>query len=151
MRRSRAIQKKNMPFWAFFYVQPKKNQNDATIFVNIEGFRPCLSKLSYRAPKWALMIRLVQKERLKSPKKSLIIENQASGVILEFWPKQPFWSFWLAISEPGWTRRQKVPLGVMLKVVWRFPTFGSSVLPASWASALGAHVCAHRALRQPCC
>ena len=32
-----------------------------------------------------------------------------------FWPKQPFWSFWPAISEPGWTRRQKAPLGVLLK------------------------------------
>ena len=74
--------KKTCLFGRFFsYVQPKKNQNDATIFVNIEGFRPCLSKLSYRAPKWALMIRLVQKERLKSPQKSLIIENQAFGVI----------------------------------------------------------------------
>ena len=51
-------------------------QNDA-IFVNTEGFRPCLSKPSYRAPKWALMVRLTQKERLKSPRKSLIIENQA--------------------------------------------------------------------------
>ena len=26
-----------------------------------------------------------------------------------------FWSFWLAISEPGWTSPQKVPLGVRLK------------------------------------
>ena len=47
-----------------------------------EGFRPCLSKPSYRAPKWALTVRLMQKERLKSPQKSLIIENQAFGVIL---------------------------------------------------------------------
>ena len=73
------LQIKNMPFWAFFYVQPKY-QNGA-IFVNTEGFRPCLSKPSYRAPKWALMVRLMQKERLKSPQKSLIIENQAFGVI----------------------------------------------------------------------
>ena len=74
------LQRKNMPFWTFFHVQPKY-QNDA-IFVNIEGFRPCLSKPSYRAPKWALMVSLMQKERLKSPQKSLIIENQAFGVIL---------------------------------------------------------------------
>ena len=33
-------------------------------FVNTEGFRPCLSKPSYRAPKWAIMVRLMQKERL---------------------------------------------------------------------------------------
>ena len=67
-------------FGRFFHVQPKY-QNDA-IFVNTEGFRPCLSKPSYRAPKWALMVRLMQKERLKSPQKSLIIENQAFWVIL---------------------------------------------------------------------
>ena len=82
VRRSRAITKKNMPFVRFFHVQPKpKHQNDA-IFVNTEGFRPCLSKPSYRAPKWALTVRLMQKERLKSPQKSLIIENQAFWVIL---------------------------------------------------------------------
>ena len=40
-----------------------------------------MSKPSYRAPKWALMVRLMQKERLKSPHKSLIIENQAIVVI----------------------------------------------------------------------
>ena len=64
-----------------FFTCSQKYQNDA-IFVNIEGFRPCSSKPSYRAPKWALMIRLMQKERLKSPRKSLIIENQACWVIL---------------------------------------------------------------------
>ena len=58
-----------------------KYQNGA-IFVNTEGLRPCLGKLSYRAPKWALMVRLMQKERLKSPQKSLIFENQAICVIL---------------------------------------------------------------------
>ena len=68
VRRSRAITK-NMPFCAFFYVQPKYQNN--AIFVNTEGFRPCLSKPSYRAPKWALMVRLMQKERPKSPQKSL--------------------------------------------------------------------------------
>ena len=26
-----------------------------------------------------------------------------------------FWSFWLAISEPGWISRKKVPLGIRLK------------------------------------
>ena len=55
---------------------------NGNIFVDIEGARPCLSKPSYRAPKWALMVRLMQKERLKSPQKSLIIENQAFWVIL---------------------------------------------------------------------
>ena len=61
-----------------------------------EGFRPCLSKPSYRAPRWALMVRLMQKERLKSPQKSLIIENRAFWVILAILAKtfghfcQPF-------------------------------------------------------------
>ena len=69
MRQSHAIAKKH----AFLYVfsRAAKNRN-GTIFVNIEGLRPCLSKLSYRAPKWALMVRLMQKERLKSPQKSLL-------------------------------------------------------------------------------
>ena len=48
-----------------------------SLILNTEGFRPCLSKPSYRAPKWALMVRLMQKKRLESPQKSLIIENQA--------------------------------------------------------------------------
>ena len=69
MRRSRAIKKKKMPFCTFFYMQPKY-KNDA-IFVNIESLRPCLSKPSYGATQWGLMVRLLQKERLKSPHKSL--------------------------------------------------------------------------------
>ena len=79
MWRSHAIKKKH----AFLDVfsRAAKYQN-GVIFVNIEGFRPCLSKPSYRAPKWALMVRLMQKERLKSPQKSLILENWAIWVIL---------------------------------------------------------------------
>ena len=79
MRRRHAIAKKHA-FCTFLGVQPK-HQN-GNIFVDIEGFRSCLSKPSYRAPKWALMVRLMQKERLKSPQKSLFIENQAFLVIL---------------------------------------------------------------------
>jgi hypothetical protein len=60
--------KKNMPFCAFFHVQPKY-QNGA-IFVNIDSWRPCLSKPSYGASQWALMVRLMQQERPKSPQKS---------------------------------------------------------------------------------
>ena len=57
-----------------------------------------------------------KKERLKSPQKLLFFtENQAFWINLTFLPKQPFWSFWPAVSEPGWTRRQKAPLGVLLK------------------------------------
>ena len=52
--------------------------------------RPCLSKPSYRAPKWALMVRLMQKERLKSPHKSLIIETRPFWSFGPFWPKLPF-------------------------------------------------------------
>ena len=88
MRRSRAIKKKHA-FLDVFHVQPKY-QNDA-IFVNTEGFRPCLSKPSYRAPKWALMVRLIQKERLKSPQKSLIIENRSFWVILAIFAKIAIW------------------------------------------------------------
>ena len=29
--------------------------------------------------------------------------------------KRPFWPFWPAISEAGWTSRKKVPLGIRLK------------------------------------
>ena len=57
------------------------------IFVHIEGFRPCLSKPSYRAAKWALMVRRMHKERLKSPQKSPIPENQATWVILAIFAK----------------------------------------------------------------
>ena len=69
-----------MLFCTFFTCSPK--HPNGNISVDIESFRPCLSKPSYRAPKWALMVRLMQKERLKSPQKSQIIENQASWVIL---------------------------------------------------------------------
>ena len=62
-------QKKACLFVRFFHVQ-SKHQNDA-IFVNIEGFRPCLSKPSYGASQWALMVHPIQKERPKSPKKAL--------------------------------------------------------------------------------
>ena len=64
--------KKKRAFWnleRFFHMQPKY-QNDA-IFVNIEGLRPCLIKPSCGATQWGLIIRLLQKERLKSPQKSL--------------------------------------------------------------------------------
>ena len=77
-KRSTDVEKAGQHDWRFATTE---YQNDA-IFVNTEGFRPCLSKPSYRAPKWALMVRLMQKERLKSPQKSLIIENQAFWVIL---------------------------------------------------------------------
>ena len=58
-----------------------------SLISKVFGHVPCLSKPSYRAPKWALMVRLMQKERLKSPQKSLIIENQAIWVILAILPQ----------------------------------------------------------------
>ena len=108
-----ALSQKNMPFCAFFS-RAAQNQNNA-IFVQIEGFRPYLSNPSYRAPKWALMVRLMQKERLKSPQKSLIPGNQASWVVMLaiFFCQRPFRSFWPAISEPGWTRRKNVSIRVL--------------------------------------
>ena len=81
-----AITKKRAFLYVFFTCS-QKHQN-GNIFVDIESFRPCLSKPSYRAPKWALMVRLMQKERLKSPQKSLITENQARWVILAKIAKQ---------------------------------------------------------------
>ena len=80
-----ALYEKICLFCEFFYGQPcSQNTKMAAniFFVDIEGFRPYLSKPSYRAPNWALMVCLMQKERLKSPQKSLIIENQAVLVIL---------------------------------------------------------------------
>ena len=106
---------KNMPFCAFFHVQPK--HPNGNIFVDIEGFRPYLSKPSYRAPNWALMVRLIQKERLKSPYKSLIIENQAAlviFVILGFWPKQPFCHFGQPFPNQGGRAEKKFHLGPCL-------------------------------------
>ena len=112
-------------FLKTFHVQ-LKHQN-GNIFVEIPKiFRPCLSKPSYRAPKWALMARLMQKGRLKSPQKSPIPENQALWVILGLLAKTStktaiiisghhFWSFWPAISEPGLARRKESPIGVWLK------------------------------------
>ena len=86
MRRSRATKKKHACLFGRVFMCSQKSKKNGDIFVNvnIEGFRPCLSKPSYRAPKWALMARLMQKERprLKSPRKSPITENQAFGVIL---------------------------------------------------------------------
>ena len=64
-----ALSQKNMPICAFFHVQPKYQNN--AIFVNIEGVRPCLSKPSYGASQWALIVRLMQKERPKTSQKSL--------------------------------------------------------------------------------
>ena len=52
-----------------FGVQPK--HPNGAIFVNTDGFRPCLSNPSCGAPRWALKARLMQKERLKSPHKPM--------------------------------------------------------------------------------
>ena len=101
MRSRHAITKKHALLYVFNVLQPntvvvKKQKagpfgaaalqgsdpNGNIFFVDMERFRPCLSKPSYRAPKRALLVRLMQKEGLKSPHKSLIIENQASWVIL---------------------------------------------------------------------
>ena len=104
-----------------FFSRAAKNIKMATfsLISKIEGLRPCLSKPSYRAPKWGLMVRLIQKERLKSPQKSPILENQESShfwVILAILAKTAILvSFWPAISKPGWTHRKKVPLGIRLK------------------------------------
>ena len=102
---------------------------NGAICVHIEGFRPCWSKLSYGATQKVPMIRLLHKERLKSPHKP------------PFYVTGPFGSFWsflaqhsifvifsktvahaVAISEPGWAPRKKVPFVVLLKLTWRSHT-----------------------------
>ena len=75
-----------------------------------------MSKPSYRAPKWALMVSLMQKERLKSPQKSQIIENQAFGVILAILGHfGHFGRFGQPFPNQG-GHAEKVPLGVLLKL-----------------------------------
>ena len=70
-----------MPFCTFFHVQQK--HQDGAIFVNTEGMRPCLSKLSYGAPKGALVVRLMQQERRKSPQKSIFQKTGPFGDVTE--------------------------------------------------------------------
>ena len=70
-----------MLFCTFLGVQPK--HPNGNIFVDIEGFRPYLSKPSYRAPKWALMVRLMQQERRKSPQKSIFQKTGPFGDVTE--------------------------------------------------------------------
>ena len=100
-----ALSLKKYAFLYVFHVQPK--HPNGVIFVNIEGFRPCLSKPSYGAPQWALMVRLMQKERLESPQKSLFCVTGPFWLFWSFLVNIPFGSFWLAISKPGWVSRKK--------------------------------------------
>ena len=98
-----------------FFTCSQKYQNDA-IFVNYtEGFRPCLSKPSYRALKWALMVRLMQKEWLKSPQKSLNSRKPGFfGHLGHFGQNGHFGSFWPAIPSQGGHAEKKSHLGVCL-------------------------------------
>ena len=88
MRRSRAITKQHA-FLYVFHVQPK--HPDGAISVEVEGSRPCLSKPSYGAPQWALVARLMQKEWLKSPHKSLFYVIGPFLVILVIFGKHAIW------------------------------------------------------------
>ena len=102
-----------MPFVRLFTCS-QKHQN-GSIFVDIESFRPCLSKPSYTAPKWALMVRLMQKERLKSPRKSLVIENQAFGGHLgHFGPNPHLGHFCQPFPSQGGHADKKPHLGSCL-------------------------------------
>ena len=83
------------------FLHAAQNTKMAIFSLISKVFGHVLGKPSYRAPKRALLIRLMQKGRLKSPQKSLLIENQAFGVILAMLAKNAIWSFWPAISEPG--------------------------------------------------
>ena len=96
-----------MPFCAFFHVQPKY-QNGA-IFVHIEGLRSCLSKPSYGAPKWALMVRLMQKTKKNGLNRPRNRYSRKPGLLVMS-QKRPFGPFWPVISETGWTSRKKYHL-----------------------------------------
>ena len=98
-----------MPFCAFFHEQPK--HQDGAIFVNTDGMRPYLSKLSYGASKWAQMVRLMQKSRLNHPRNRY---SRKPGLLVMS-QKRPFWPFLPVISETGWTSPRKVPLGIRLR------------------------------------
>ena len=81
-----ALSQKKHAFLYVFHVQPK-HPNDV-MFVNIKGFRPCLSKKSsYGAPQWTLKDRLMQKERLKSPHKSLFLYEAVRSHTASWSPK----------------------------------------------------------------
>ena len=119
-----ALSQKNMPFVRFFHVQPKYQNN--AIFVNIEGFRPCLSKPSYGASQWALVVRLIQKERPKIAPEIAVLENQTifchfdhlgrkkTGHFVHFGhpfrgrmglPKKVPTGAWLRCQRPSYTQR----------------------------------------------
>ena len=82
MRRSRAYSfwRKNLLFCAFFHVQPK--HPNGAVFVNIEGLRLWWNKLGYGPSQRALMVRPMQKERLKSPQK--IANSRKPGLLGHF-------------------------------------------------------------------
>ena len=85
-----ALSQKNMPFCAFFHVQPK-HPNDA-IFVNIDGFRPCVSKPSYGAPLMFPHGPPNAKGTAETAPEIAILENQAIWVILIILAKQAIWA-----------------------------------------------------------
>ena len=65
--------KEKRAFCALFGVFPraaKTKKNDVAFSLIPKVFSHFSSKPSYRAPKWALLVRVTQKERLKSPQKS---------------------------------------------------------------------------------
>ena len=93
-------------------MQPK--HPNGAIFVNIEDFRPFGGKPSYGAPQWALMVRLMQKERLESPHKSHVY---VTVVILVIFGKH---SILVILASHFRTRmglpEKKVPFAVSLKL-----------------------------------
>ena len=80
----------------FSHVRPKHQKS---FFINIEGLRKCWRKLSYGAPRWALVIRLTQNERPKSPpqKRYFIRKPGLWDHFCRFWKTMAFGSFWPAI------------------------------------------------------
>ena len=61
------------------------------------------------------MIRLMQKERPKSPRNSGFRKPGHLDHFGHFLANRPFWPFWPPISEAGRTSRKKVPLRIRLR------------------------------------
>ena len=73
-------------FCAFVHVHSQNNIKNGAIFVNIDGLRPCLSKPSYGASQWALMVRLMcapnAKETAQIASEIALLENRAFFLVI---------------------------------------------------------------------
>ena len=97
--RCRHVTTQNILFGGFSHVHSQDTKN-GTIFVDIdiEGWLPYLSKLSYGAPQRALTARLMQKERPKITQAIAVLGRKPGllGHFGGFGQNKPFGSFWPA-------------------------------------------------------